>query len=65
MEVVASFSLGMFLGALISALIVVSLWNKSIERTRNYLDKIEKKFKELCDCDEKIINELLDDKNEK
>lgn len=65
MEVVVSFSLGMFLGALISALIVVSLWNKSIERTRNYLDKIEKKFKELCECDKKIINELLNDKNEK
>ena len=65
MEIVVSFSLGMFLGALISASIVVSLWNKSLKMFRQHLDEIAEKFDKLCECDKKIINELLDNKNEK
>lgn len=63
MEVVVSFSFGMLLGALISSSIVVSLWNKSLKKVRQHLDEIVEKFDKLCECDKKIINELLDEKN--
>ena len=64
MEVVVSFSFGMLLGALVSTSIVGSLWNKSLKMFRQHLDEIAEKFDKLCECDKKIINELLDDKNE-